>query len=162
MAPAASYDIALMSLRPRFAKAILLGTKRVEFRKRPFSRPIRFALIYATKPIGKVVGAFEIQAVNVASPSVLWERYRDVGGVHRDELEAYYHNAEAGVAIEIGHMWDLCPGVDLTDLGLAERPPQSYSYASLASLLDHTSSGHIHSVLTQMWSVGHELPSSCD
>ena len=44
--------IALMSIRPQFAAAILDGSKRVEFRKRPLAADIGTVVIYATKPVG--------------------------------------------------------------------------------------------------------------
>jgi predicted transcriptional regulator len=139
-----------MSLHPRYAEAILAGTKRVEFRKKAFRRPVNFALLYATKPIGTVIGAFEIQAIRIAPPMLLWDRYGDVGGIARDELEAYYGGTDTGVAIEIGRVWSFRPGLDLLELGLAERPPQSYSYASLGRLVDHARNLQVRSALAEM------------
>ncbi len=43
--------IALMSIHPQYANAIVEGTKRVEFRKRPLARNVTHVIVYATAPV---------------------------------------------------------------------------------------------------------------
>ena len=54
----------LLSIKPEFAEKILNGTKRFEFRKGIFKNPqISTVVIYATMPLGKVVGQFRIESI---------------------------------------------------------------------------------------------------
>jgi predicted transcriptional regulator len=47
----------LLSLRPRFADAILAGAKTVELRRRPINaRPGTAILLYASRPMMAIVG----------------------------------------------------------------------------------------------------------
>jgi predicted transcriptional regulator len=61
-------EVALLSIRPEYAEAILNGTKRVEFRRTRFSRDVSFIVIYATQPVGKVVGWFEVDGIETSTP----------------------------------------------------------------------------------------------
>lgn len=50
----------LLSIKPRFAEAILDGRKKYEFRKNKFSeKDINCVYIYSTSPIRKIVGIFK-------------------------------------------------------------------------------------------------------
>ena len=64
-----------MSIRPQFAAAILDGSKRVEFRKRPLAADIGTVVIYATKPVGAVLGEFVVDGQAVGKPEELWVRF---------------------------------------------------------------------------------------
>ena len=48
--------VAVMSIHPRYAEAILSGQKRVEFRKRRLAPDVTTVLVYATQPVGVLVG----------------------------------------------------------------------------------------------------------
>ena len=53
--------IALMSIHPGYAEAILSGRERAEFRKRPLAEDVRTVLIYATAPVSAMSGWFTVQ-----------------------------------------------------------------------------------------------------
>ena len=74
-------NVILMSIHPKFAQLILSGKKKVEFRKTRFNHQISHVVIYATSPIKKVVGYFEVQNIKVAPPKDLWESYSEVSGI---------------------------------------------------------------------------------
>ena len=65
---------ALMSIHPRYADAILDGTKVVEFRKRALAGDISTVLVYATAPVRRLVGTFQLSATLTASPRDLWQQ----------------------------------------------------------------------------------------
>lgn len=51
----------LLSIQPEYAEKILNGTKRFEYRKAVTrNESVRTVVIYATMPVGKVVGEFEV------------------------------------------------------------------------------------------------------
>ena len=63
----------LLSIKPEYAEKILNGEKKYEFRKvLPKNKSITKVIIYATMPIGKVIGEFEIAELISDSPSRLW------------------------------------------------------------------------------------------
>ena len=74
--------VALLSIHPQYAEAILNGEKKVEFRKAGFSKDVTHVVIYATKPIGAVVGVFETDGSVVQSPRELWQTFSAVGGIN--------------------------------------------------------------------------------
>lgn len=68
----------LLSIKPEFAEKILNGTKRFEFRKGIFKNPqISTVVIYATMPLGKVVGQFRIESILSDEPESLWKRRKN-------------------------------------------------------------------------------------
>lgn len=114
---------ALMSIKPWFAEAILVGDKTVELRRRrPRLDPGSWVLIYASSPVKAVVGWFEVGAVVEADPATLWHRLRRTAGVTRTEFDDYFSGRPVGYGIEIaevGRTNPIHPGI---------RPPQSWQY----------------------------------
>lgn len=118
--------VALLSIHPRHASAIMRGEKRVEFRKRSFARPLGHVVIYATAPVQRIVGRFRVADCDVASPDQLWERYGSVGCIDRAFFNAYFGSRTAGVAITVG---DTPVILDLPLAAVEQKvPPQSYAY----------------------------------
>jgi predicted transcriptional regulator len=122
-----------MSIHPEYAAAIVAGTKKVEFRKRPISEEVTHVVVYATAPVSAVVGAFTVTGQDTYPPHQLWRLFKTVAGISRPKFFAYYSEREHGTGIGVGEV--LIPEAPLSlqdDLGVA-RPPQSYQY-----LADHT------------------------
>ena len=67
--------VALMSIHPEYANAILAGRKTVEFRKRPIGDDVTHVIVYATAPTGAVVGAFTVTGQDTTSLTRLWETF---------------------------------------------------------------------------------------
>lgn len=127
----------LMSIRPQYARAILAGAKRAEFRTRFAAAAPADVVVYATSPVRAVVGRFTVERVDRASPERLWEIHGRHGGIEKDDYEAYF-------AGRIGHACALVVAdprpyrapFPLAALGLA-RPPQSWMYLAMpANRLD--------------------------
>lgn len=54
----------LLSIKPEYAQKIFAGEKKYEYRKRIFKRnDVDMIVVYVTKPVGKVVGEFEIAEI---------------------------------------------------------------------------------------------------
>ena len=116
-----------MSIRPRFASAILSGEKRYEFRRRIFIQPVKVVVVYATVPIRRVVAEFEVRAVISGAPGTLWRRTRRFAGIERKLFFKYFRGAKVGHAIEIGDVKSYeIPYCPIERLGI--KPPQSFVY----------------------------------
>ena len=64
----------LLSIKPEFAEKILNGSKRYEFRKQGFSKPVDMVILYATKPVGKIVGEFKLKKVHEGMLEQIWRQ----------------------------------------------------------------------------------------
>ena len=117
-----------MAIQPRYAQAILGGSKLVEFRKRPLAPDIHTVIIYQSSPMQMIVGTFEVANVVLASPRQLWRRFGEIGGISRADLLTYYGDADRGVALLIGSARRFSRPVALTTLSPPPAVPQSFSY----------------------------------
>ena len=122
--------VALLSIHPQYANAIVAGKKKVEFRKTKFSKDIKSVVIYATNPLKKVLGYFEISYIEEATPRHLWIKHKDVGHIDYKDFNKYYSSPKDGIAIVIRSVWVLKRPVKLNELDLQLSAPQSFSYVS--------------------------------
>ncbi|MBD5784618.1 hypothetical protein IF650_00345 [Cellulosimicrobium terreum] len=129
-APAAG-RVAVMSIKPQYTEAILAGTKLVEFRKRRLAPDVSTVLMYATMPVAKVVGAFEIVGYDVASPTVVWERHKSHAGIARAGYREYYRGATSAVGILLRDARRLARPLTLAELDVNLSVPQSFVYLTL-------------------------------
>jgi predicted transcriptional regulator len=121
--------VALLPIRPRYAAAILAGTKTVEFRRRPFGRPVTHIVIYASAPIQCVVGVFSVDRVEEGCAGEIWARCGSLGAIDEEDYDRYYLQAESAFAIHIERVWRLHEPLRLSDIGV-EHVPQSFAYLS--------------------------------
>jgi predicted transcriptional regulator len=125
-------SVVLMSIHPHWAGAIMDGRKQVEFRRANFSRPISHVVVYATSPVRRVLGYFEVAGVTSAEPEALWRQFADVGGIEAEAFRGYFEEAERGVAISVGKVRELSAPVELTAILPFAAVPQSFCYADVA------------------------------
>lgn len=121
----------LLSLRPRFAQAILEGTKTIELRRTRVSAPPGTLLVlYASSPVMAVVGVATLAERDTASPATIWRRYRGRLGLSRAEFSDYFTGAEHATALSIADPRTLPYPLTLARLRTysAFQPPQSYRY----------------------------------
>lgn len=117
-----------LPIKPKYAFAIHSGEKKVEFRKVTFSREERFCIVYASSPVKRIIGYFELTNIEKGSPKKIWKKYRDVGCISEKDFFAYYSNSEMAVAIEIKDYTPLKSEVD-PRLKLENfKVPQSFRY----------------------------------
>ncbi|MFJ4407674.1 ASCH domain-containing protein [Streptomyces sp. NPDC088910] len=129
----------LISVHPRFATAILEGTKTVELRRQrvavPEGTPV---VLYATSPVMAIVGTARVSRVDSATPAVIWRRHRADSGINRDEYNAYMHGASQASALVLKSPQPLEQAVPLARLrvGGPFHPPQSYRYVTRSFLIE--------------------------
>jgi predicted transcriptional regulator len=119
----------LLSIKPEYAEKILNGTKRFEYRKAaPRNQAVRTMVLYATQPIGKVVGEVEIAGVLREGPDVLWEQTSKASGITRAFFDAYFSGRELAVAIAVCRPRRYAKPIDLEAVSGSPTPPQSFQY----------------------------------
>lgn len=129
--------VALLSIKPEYAEAIFLGKKTVEFRRSRLASDIELAMVYATQPVGRIVGWFRIEGIAESTPDGLWRRFRRDGAIRRRDYFAYFEGAERAYGIQIVDATAAHEPLGLDSLSSGLRAPQSFQYlaASLAAPL---------------------------
>lgn len=117
-----------MSIHPEFAEAILSGRKGVEFRKRPVAPDVSHVLVYATLPVGSLVGWFHVEGQTIETPKRLWAQFKEVGCISRTRFFAYYGGRRVGTGIKVAEAGRFNTPLPLSEFGTIIRPPQSFQY----------------------------------
>lgn len=128
MAEAAIGRVALFSIHPGYANALLDGTKRVEFRRIALPADVTRVVVYATSPVQRIVGFFEVAGVDQAPPGKAWGAYCKVGGIEKHAFDQYYAGAASAYVILARNPVRLTTPLRLGELGETLRPPQSFMY----------------------------------
>lgn len=120
----------LLSIKPEYVKQILNGTKRFEYRKRIFkNRNVNVVVIYATKPIGKVVGEFSIRGIIKDNPNKIWSLTNEYSGISKTSFDNYFGDVQEGFAIEIDHFRKYKKELELSEVSQkVKNAPQSFIY----------------------------------
>lgn len=118
----------LLSIKPEFAQKIFEGTKRYEYRRVIFKNPeIRKIVVYASAPISKVIGEFDIAEVLSDEPESLWNETQEFSGISKSFFEEYFQGREVGFAIKVNRTKIYRePKCIYETYGV--RPPQSFAY----------------------------------
>ncbi|WP_205067881.1 ASCH domain-containing protein [Photobacterium kishitanii] len=118
-----------MSIKPEYAEKILNGTKHYEFRKVIFKdKNVKKIVIYATMPVGKVVGEFDIDDIIQEKPSSLWSLTKKNAGISREFFESYFNGRTKGFAIKIKNPEKYDEPYCLSSILPNGHPPQSFCY----------------------------------
>ncbi len=118
----------LLSIKPEFAEKIFNGSKKYEFRRAIFKNPnVKIVVVYASSPIQKVIGEFEIDQIIFYNLATLWNETKEFSGISKDYFLKYFENKENGFAIKIKkakrYKIPMCIREDFNSL-----PPQSFLY----------------------------------
>lgn len=118
----------LLSIKPEFAERIFDGSKKFEFRKAIFkNQDIKTVVVYASSPIQKVIGEFEIDSIINDSLADLWRKTKRFAGIDEAFFYQYFAEREMGYAIKIKkttkYEKPLCLKEDYNLF-----PPQSFLY----------------------------------
>lgn len=109
---------------------IFKGEKRYEFRKAIFKQTgIKHIIVYASAPISKVIGEFEIEDILCDDPGSLWLKTYQFAGVDEDYFNEYFSERAKGYAIKIKKAKLYQDHICIRDhFGLF--PPQSFAYVT--------------------------------
>lgn len=119
----------LMSIKPQFVEKIRRGEKKFEFRRvLPRCQEADAIIVYASKPVGKVVGEMIVSDFLTYPTDELWERTKEKSGLTREEFFSYFHDKTNAHAIAIESYRDYEQSIPLDVLLPGRVPPQSYCY----------------------------------
>ena len=120
---------AILSIKPNFADAIFRGEKQFEFRRKVFKTQVPAKIfVYASAPVSKVVGHFEIAAIISKQPSNLWRHTRHAAGITRSYFFRYFTGCREAHALQVRKPVRYSKPLDLSDAFGIGRPPQSFCY----------------------------------
>ena len=120
----------LLSIKPEFAEKIFNGTKKFEFRRTIFKNcQIKTVVVYASSPIRKVIGEFEIEEVLHDNIDNLWKKTKSSSGINEDYFRKYFVEKDSGFAIKIKNTKKYKKPKELKE-EYNILPPQSFAYIS--------------------------------
>lgn len=119
----------LFSIKPEYAELILSGQKKFEFRKNIFKKKeVNTVIIYATMPVGKIIGEFKVGDILENSPSELWSLTKKHAGISRGFFEEYFHQRDKAFAIAVEDPVRYELPLSLSDISPGTKAPQSFCY----------------------------------
>jgi predicted transcriptional regulator len=118
----------VLSIKPEFAFKIFDGTKKFEFRKAIFKNSnVKSVIVYASSPVQKVIGEFEIGKIFNNDLETLWDLTKEHSGITEDFFYDYFSERDKGFAIQVKKKKKYKePKCLRTDFNL--HPPQSFAY----------------------------------
>jgi predicted transcriptional regulator len=119
---------AILSIKPIYAKNILSGGKKVEFRKKIFKKSVERVYIYSSSPQKMIVGYFTIKEIVEDTPSNLWKKFHNVGGIDKDSFFEYFKDSDIGYSLVIKKVVKFDEEKDPIDFMENFSAPQSYIY----------------------------------
>lgn len=119
----------LLSIKPEYANKIFSGEKKFEYRKSIFKREIKFIVVYVTKPVGMIIGEFEIDKIISDTPKQIWDLTKEYSGIEEDKFRNYFLNRETGFAIKVKEAKLYKHSKTLKEYNPKIKvPPQSFCY----------------------------------
>jgi predicted transcriptional regulator len=118
----------ILSIKPKYAQAIIAGIKKVEFRKKIFKRPVDKVYIYSSSPAKKIIGYFTFSEIIEETPTELWSKFQKVGSIDKADFFEYYKDSEKGFAIVVEKVEKFKNGIDPNEFFENFCAPQSYIY----------------------------------
>ena len=119
----------LLSIKPEFAEKIISGEKRFEFRKRAFARTtVETIVVYATMPVGRIIGEFTIKQIISGSPATIWKKTKTSAGISHSRYQDYFEGRQSAFAIEIETVTAYEEPIDPRKSLKRFTAPQSFCY----------------------------------
>ena len=119
----------LLSIKPIFAAAIFSGEKKYEFRRTIFKNTnVKKVYVYASRPIGLVIGEFEIDEIITAKPELLWKATKEAAGIRKEYFDRYFDGRDSAYAIKVSTTNYYKKPMTLMEMFNINRPPQSFMY----------------------------------
>jgi predicted transcriptional regulator len=89
---------------------------------------VRTIVIYATTPVGNVVGEFDVGGVLREKPGVLWNCTKEAAGITRAFFDTYFDGRDEAIAIAVTKPKRYTKPKSLKDVSGSSAPPQSLQY----------------------------------
>lgn len=118
----------IIAIKPEFAKLILSGKKLFEYRKIVPKEPIDKVLIYASTPIRKIVGEFQIQNIISGTPQQVWKKTGSDSGISKEYFFDYFKRKLIAYAICVKNVVAYNKPIEPNKLIPSFKAPQSFMY----------------------------------
>ena len=76
----------MLSGKPEYARKIVNGKKKYEFRRKIFRKSASHVIIYSTRPVKKIIVYFKIEEIIENSQEELWRNYKNYSGMKRSDF----------------------------------------------------------------------------
>lgn len=120
----------LLSIKPQFANKIFDGSKKFEFRRSIFkNKTVKTVIVYASSPVQKVIGEFEIELILVSDLATLWKQTSKQSGITEEYFYQYFGDKEKGYAIKIKKTRKYRKPKNIRE-DFNASPPQSFLYVA--------------------------------
>ena len=131
---------AMMSIREPYARAIMKGEKKYEYRTRkPAFGPRTRVMVYVPGRDGGLIGEMVVEKILSGTPESIWRRTAKEAGVDRDTFFAYFAGRTKAFALRILRFVEWEHPVRLDDLrkrmGAGFRPPQFFRWLGADEVL---------------------------
>jgi predicted transcriptional regulator len=118
----------LLSIKPEFANKIFNGSKKFEFRRLLFkNKDVNTVVVYASAPVSKVIGEFDIEQVLKLELNELWIKTKEFSGISKEYYDSYFVGKNEGFALKIKNPKLYSSAKNLKD-EYGMTPPQSFAY----------------------------------
>ena len=119
----------LLSIKPEFANKIFNGEKKFEYRRVIFkNKNVSKIVVYASSPVKKVIGEFDVGQIINTSKNELWKKTRKYSGITKEYFDQYFDDKDFGYAIEIKGVERFDEPKCLNEEYGMSFPPQSFVY----------------------------------
>lgn len=119
----------IMSIKPKYAQAIIDGDKLYEYRKTvPKKHDVKKVYVYASKPIKGIVARFIIKRVICDTPQKVWELTHEHGGISENEFFDYFRGRDKAYALQIENVLKFDMPIDPKTIIKDFTAPQNYVY----------------------------------
>jgi len=118
----------ILSIKPEFAYKIFNGDKKFEFRRSIFkNKEVSKVIVYASSPVSKVIGEFDIGEILFKDLNALWNETKEFSGITEDYFYSYFIGKESGFALEVKSVHRYKEQLSIKEAyGIV--PPQSFAY----------------------------------
>ena len=119
----------LLSVKPEHAERIFDGSKKYEFRKAIFKKTgVKTVVVYATLPVGKVIGEFTVGEIIENRPSEVWGKTKLHSGISRKFFDSYFSGRDIAFAIGVSNPKLYTKSLQLSEVSSSGIAPQSFCY----------------------------------
>jgi predicted transcriptional regulator len=121
----------LMSIKTRFVRSILNGSKTHELRRKvPRDAAGMRVFIYSSGVDRAITVHAEVSEVAAGTPEYIWRKYADVLGVTKEEFHEYFDGTDVAYAIRLDKVTPSQKPVSLEQMRNEHQlePPQSWRY----------------------------------
>ena len=119
---------AILSIKPQFVNEIIAGRKGYEFRKKGFKQDVDTVYVYASSPVCRIVGEFELGDILEDAPEKIWKLTSSKSGITKSYFDEYFMSHDVGFALEIKSFKQYETPIDPYDSIKGFHAPQSFCY----------------------------------